>query len=119
MFSVSAGDNTTKIILIMVMIMFLFIQYEYEPFIVYEGNQMEFILLSCLAVIIALQTVSSINIDFQRYSTGFLIIFPLILMVYFIFRYSYLFKQRVKYLIVWGFIIIDRMEKQQWIKGEI
>ena len=87
-FAASAFDNNYKLVFIMILLVFLYIQYQCEPFIVHEGNKMEFILLLFLIFVVVLDMTSFINLIFQQYLIALCIVFPFILFAYFMIRYA-------------------------------
>ena len=71
------------------MLIFLFTQHQCQPFLIHAANTMESILLSCLILVISGQTSPFMNDTFREILISFLIIFPLILLIYFIVRYNF------------------------------
>eukprot|EP01084_Bolivina_argentea_P281231 481144_1 len=92
LFSVSVNDNTSKYIFALVVGMFMLIQKKYQPFLVDSANEMEFLLLFSLILIIFLHSLSSINTTFNIFITALFILLPFVLLPYYI--YLFIIKKR-------------------------
>eukprot|EP01084_Bolivina_argentea_P041668 76908_1 len=85
MFTVSITDDTSRIIFIITIITFTIFQRNCKPFIVHSSNKLEFILLSCLSIVIMSHSLSSVNGTFNNVITSIFIILPILIMIYYIF----------------------------------
>ena len=88
-FAASAFDNNYKLVFIIILSVFLYLQHEYQPFITYQGNKMEFILLRCLIFVVVLDMTSFINSTFEQILIASSIIFEFILFAYLMIRYAF------------------------------
>ena len=85
LFSVSVQDITMKFFFIGILLFFLYLQISTNPFIVEEGNKMEFILLMCLIFIQGTKISSAFDFTSINIVISFLIILPIPLFVYYVY----------------------------------
>ena len=84
LFAVSEPNIGSKFIFIAMMIFFLYLQYSCNPFIIHQGNKMEFILLGCFIFLNVIQLPLNPAFDTEKLNIiiSILIIYPLILILY-------------------------------------
>eukprot|EP01084_Bolivina_argentea_P063187 115416_1 len=92
LFSVSVHDISWKFIFIGLMIYFAYIQHKFNPFVVKEANDLEIILLLCFVFITTVEISSVINKTLINIIVSFLIIFPIPLLIHYIYS---LYKQQI------------------------
>ena len=101
-FSVSrtVNDGFVTFELILIIGIFLYLHSKYY------GNKCEAVLLFCLVLVIVCQSLSSLSDYMKEYILSFFILFPMILLVYYLYTFmtkkknNFVLKQRIKYLIL-------------------
>eukprot|EP01084_Bolivina_argentea_P309866 536024_1 len=93
-YSVSIEDDSFTLIFITILVIFLSIHIQCQPFIIELCNNLESILLGCLIVIVTSQALSSMDKELKKYITSFLIFLPFTLMVYFIYKFMKMEKEK-------------------------
>eukprot|EP01084_Bolivina_argentea_P049841 91670_1 len=84
MFTISVNSDMAQIIFIAVMLVFISLQKNCEPFAFADANSMEYFLLQLLIIVIALNLSTSIDTTFNNVVLSGFIIFPFMLMAYYI-----------------------------------
>ena len=109
-FAASVNTSEIQLTFIMVLSCFTIAHRKYEPFVIHSANEMEFILLILLNILIVAHSLSSVNSTYVEIITVSLITVPFLLFIYYIYVFvkqkqanqsSILkIKQNIKYLIL-------------------